>query len=523
MFLLIHKLPFSLITPLIASIQAVAGDSKIARHLKCARTKSTTVTNTIIQEEGAEDVAKDIRKWKFSIIIDETTDITTKKCLAVLVRYFDVKACAVRDRFLSLIELTTADAQTIYGSLLKLFSDLRVPIENCVGFASDNASVMMGKTNGVQALLKEKIPTLFVLGCVCHSLHLCSSAASKKLPRAVERLTRNIYSYFCHSSKRLFEFKELQELYNVKTHKLLKTASTRWFSLESVVNRVLEQWKPLSAYFLVCDVNDDSADLGCNISQALNAKNKAYLHFVSYILRLTNVMNLEFQAERPRIHFLLKTTRAFLKTVLMNFVKADIVNAAKYLMAEYENELNWLADDDVYVGANVQACFQTEQMPAEDIIEIKKMCRSYYIELVRQVLTRINVHDTNLKSLEIISPAELGQSICPLLLQFPNMGLDGVDFEDIDMEWRSVIQQELVPQNLDLESFWGKIFELKNGINKPMYPLLKRFVGSMLALPHRSACAERIFSKVALIKNKVRYQLEVPTVCSIMLAAGMIA
>lgn len=67
----------------------VASDSKIAKRLKCPRTKSTQITNTILMDEGIEDVSKSLRKCRFSIIIDETTDISTKKCLAVLVRYFD--------------------------------------------------------------------------------------------------------------------------------------------------------------------------------------------------------------------------------------------------------------------------------------------------------------------------------------------------------------------------------------------------------------------------------------------------
>ena len=41
-----------------------------------------------------------------------------------------------------------------------------------LGFAADNASVMMGSMGGLKAKLLEKVPHLFVIGCICHSLNL---------------------------------------------------------------------------------------------------------------------------------------------------------------------------------------------------------------------------------------------------------------------------------------------------------------------------------------------------------------
>lgn len=102
---------------LILLIKAVASDSVFAKELKCARTKPTTVTNTILKDAGVEDFAMHLQKCKFSIIIDETTDINTTKCLAIVVRYFDSTECAVRDRFLSLIELKSSDAVTIHAAI----------------------------------------------------------------------------------------------------------------------------------------------------------------------------------------------------------------------------------------------------------------------------------------------------------------------------------------------------------------------------------------------------------------------
>lgn len=138
--------------------------------------------------------------------------------------------------------------QNQYIYIINLFEKWEIPIKNMIGFASDNASVMVGNKGGVRKLLQKDIPNLYVIGCISHSLHLCSSAAARKLPANIENLARNIYLFFAHSTKRQLEFKELQELFSTKTHKIVKTSTTRCLALEQVVNRIIEQWKVLEHY-----------------------------------------------------------------------------------------------------------------------------------------------------------------------------------------------------------------------------------------------------------------------------------
>ena len=108
---------------------------------------------------------------------------------------------------------------------------------------------MFGQHHSVVSLLKEKIPFLFTMKCLCHSAHLCASHACEKLPRAIEDLVTDIYSHFSHSAKRLAEYEKFQRFTNTTPHKLLKPAQTRWLSLEQCVTQILEQWSALETYF----------------------------------------------------------------------------------------------------------------------------------------------------------------------------------------------------------------------------------------------------------------------------------
>ena len=78
------------------------------------------------------------------------------------------------------------------------FRDRNIPWENCIGYSSDNASVMTGKTNSVLSRLREKNPAVFNLGCVCHLANLCAQAGVKALPLPVDDLLIDVYFHFFH-------------------------------------------------------------------------------------------------------------------------------------------------------------------------------------------------------------------------------------------------------------------------------------------------------------------------------------
>lgn len=138
LFLLQLNLPFLIIDHLICLIKSVASDSKIAKGLSCGRTKAAYTTSDVLRKEAMIQMSEVLRFNKFSIIIDETTDVATFKCLAVVARYFDRNIGKVRDRFVTLIELTQFDAKSMFETLTVFFRKIDVPLTNIIGIATDN-------------------------------------------------------------------------------------------------------------------------------------------------------------------------------------------------------------------------------------------------------------------------------------------------------------------------------------------------------------------------------------------------
>lgn len=168
---------------------------------------------------------------------------------AVMVRFFDKSKCKVTDALLDIVEVDDPSAEGLCKAVKELFARKEIPLTNLIGLACDNCSTMMGVNNGFQALLKKDLPSVFVLGCVCHSFALCSSYACARLPSYLEEFLRNVCCYFSRSSKRQHEFSMIQEVVHSPKHKILKLSQTRWLSRNQAISRIVEQWDALQLFF----------------------------------------------------------------------------------------------------------------------------------------------------------------------------------------------------------------------------------------------------------------------------------
>lgn len=178
---------------------------------------------------------------KVSILIDECTDTSVSQVLAVVVRYFDEKPQEVVDALLDTVEVADGTGEGLYKAVRTLLEDRSIPLNNIIGFGSDNCATMMGHISDFQALLRKGLPSVFVLGCVCLSFALCSNYASKCLPSFLESFLKNVTSYFSRSTKHQSDFHLIQNAAKVADHQIMKLSQTRWLSRGKVIERILEQ------------------------------------------------------------------------------------------------------------------------------------------------------------------------------------------------------------------------------------------------------------------------------------------
>lgn len=205
-----HNLPILLMDHFWELLGAICSDSLIAKNIKCGRTNIKSILTNVTGETARDHICFLMNINKFSIIVDESTDRSCIKNLAVVVRV-NCNNKTIKDYFLALIPVHETTGEAIFQHIIQLFYKYKISYqENCIGFASDGANNMMGIHNSVRTRMVEAIHNLFVMKSVCHSFHLCASYACEQLPAEIEKFTRDVYNYFSNSPKRIGDYKKFQ-------------------------------------------------------------------------------------------------------------------------------------------------------------------------------------------------------------------------------------------------------------------------------------------------------------------------
>ena len=115
---------------------------------------------------------------KFSLQLDESTDISSLSQLSVFARY--VKNDMIKEDFLFCRPLTTTTTKAADVKKLvdDFFRDNDLSWDMVSAVCSDRAPVMLGQKSGFSALVKANAPHIIVTHCVLHRHAL----ATKTLP-----------------------------------------------------------------------------------------------------------------------------------------------------------------------------------------------------------------------------------------------------------------------------------------------------------------------------------------------------
>ncbi|KAG8236042.1 hypothetical protein J437_LFUL015642 [Ladona fulva] len=112
------------------------------------------------------------RNETYSILVDESSDISGKEQLSIGVRFFDEENMMVREEFLGFVELTDMDAKSVASAINNFIEKVGLDPEKCVGKGYDGCSTMAGKDGGVQSILRKTYTRALYFHCASHKLNL---------------------------------------------------------------------------------------------------------------------------------------------------------------------------------------------------------------------------------------------------------------------------------------------------------------------------------------------------------------
>lgn len=104
LFIAKNNLPLAISDDLITFIKHLDNDKHVQGKLSCDQTKCTAIVKNVIGRYSFENLVQTLKNQKFSLIIDESTDISTTKNLVMVVRFNSESG--VRDEFLALLEVS---------------------------------------------------------------------------------------------------------------------------------------------------------------------------------------------------------------------------------------------------------------------------------------------------------------------------------------------------------------------------------------------------------------------------------
>jgi len=203
-----NNVAFRIVDLLIPVLKNIFPDSKILADVKLGRTKLTNILKNVISKSEKNDLAATLRSIPYSVLSDESTDVSTSKMMTILVRYFNCKTVKIETSMWCLAEIYTevpsadncgkitdkkaeviaiadvdpnvdpnelvieeekvddgqfpvlrgATAKDLYDALKKSFTDFQIPAKNLIGFGSDGANVMFGDENSVVSRMQKEYP-----------------------------------------------------------------------------------------------------------------------------------------------------------------------------------------------------------------------------------------------------------------------------------------------------------------------------------------------------------------------------
>ena len=221
----------------------------------------------------------------YSIMIDESTDVSVIKELVIYVRYLSASG-EIKNSFLSIVELPKGTAE-VNEQLVPFLKKSSILLSHLVGFASDRANVMTGCHNGVAVRLARRQPLLTSIHCVAHRLALAASQAGddvRYISNTFKPTLQQLFYFYEISAVRIAGLKAIEQLLQIKELKLKKSVDKRWLSVDNACQTLV---KVLPA--VITSLESEAEDRGQALAHGL-CKVVKWFKFIATLYMMYNVL-----------------------------------------------------------------------------------------------------------------------------------------------------------------------------------------------------------------------------------------
>lgn len=265
--------------------------------------------------ETTNIILKDLGDELFSILVDESRDISIKEQMVLLIRYVD-KYCSVVERFLGVVHVNDTTSLSLKHGVEELLNKHGLSIAKIRGQGYDGASNMQGKFNGLKSLILKDNPCAYYIHCFAHQLQLALIGVVKNDRKIAVFFTQistltNVVSGSCKRQD-LLRDKQIEEVLQgicsgeIMTGKglnqeanLKRAGDTRWGSYYMTLLSLIRLWSPVGNVLEHVAEHTDDHKLRGNAELMLVSMNNFdfvfYLHLLKNILGVSNELSRALQ------------------------------------------------------------------------------------------------------------------------------------------------------------------------------------------------------------------------------------
>ncbi|KAL5566787.1 hypothetical protein UlMin_029951 [Ulmus minor] len=124
-------------------------------------------------------IIRDMGDAAFSILVDESRDVSIKEQMVVMFRYVNKKGYVI-ESFIGIEHVANTTAVSLKTAINKLFSKHGLSISRLRGQCYDGASNMSGEFNGLKTIIMKENECAFFVHCFAHQLQLVLMGVAKK-------------------------------------------------------------------------------------------------------------------------------------------------------------------------------------------------------------------------------------------------------------------------------------------------------------------------------------------------------
>lgn len=516
-------------------------DDVLKHHFKEASLNALYTSNRIqndlitsIKHVVLQNIKTSIQNSFISIIADETSDVGNCEQLSIVIRYFDEGKNKPVETFITLNQMKSVTAQSIFESLNDMLKLIGKNWNSVLSTCFDGASTMAGKIGGVQAKCKAQNSKIYYVHCYAHCLNLalvnsvCDKSNSKHLKK--NRLLFNFFGTvqitynFIESSP--MRHATLQKISNDAGFKLLSMKScsvTRWACRAEAVRAILNNYEILLlALDEICE-NSNTPEIRAKGLGVLYQLRTFDFIFGMYLMNpvLNLILKVSSLLQSPKLDLLIalnsiQSLVSNLKKMRQNAEDFKIIFDQAVLLCN-THQINIPEINNRKVSIRIDNRSNSQFLFKNKYDELKI---SVYYQLLDDLISGINLRfdQETVNLIQGVSSMLRLESIpetTELLSNFANVSNDTLTAEIKLIKYLPADGNKpdgTTNESLHLWLNWLKMNNYKNTFSC-FYRVLQLFS----VIPVTSCSCERAFSKLTIVKNKLRSTMKQDRLDSLLL------